>query len=73
MPIARSHPPVEPERHLDALDEFEGKWVAVKDGRVVAAADTSSDLAYRLHDRDIRGAVSRYVPRSSDSERVGIG
>lgn len=73
MPTARSHPPVEPEPHLAALDEYEGKWVAVKDDRVVEAAETSSDLAHRLHQRHIRGAIFRYVPHATGSERVGIG
>lgn len=73
MPVARSHDPVEPEQHLDELDRYPGLWVAVRDGHVVAAAETSSALVADLHRRAIRGAISRYVPRPSDSERVGVG
>lgn len=73
MPVARSHDPVEPERHLHELDDYPGMWVAVQQGHVVAAASTSTDLVAELHERGIRGAVSRFVPRPSDSERVGVG
>jgi hypothetical protein len=65
-PIPRSH----------VLDEFEGRWVATIDGEVVAAADTSRQLAGRLHSMDHRKrerAVVEYVRPTSDSYIVGVG
>jgi hypothetical protein len=57
------------------LDRFEGCWVAVKDGKVLAAADTSRALAYevrKLADRG-RGAIAQYVPPEATSLTVGAG
>jgi hypothetical protein len=58
------------------LDDFVGKWVAVIDGEVVTAADSSHQLALQLHDMDHRrraGVVVEYVRPSTDSYIVGVG
>lgn len=58
------------------LDGFVGKWVAVIDGEVVAAADSSHQLALQLHDMDYRhraGVVVEYVRPATDSYIVGVG
>lgn len=73
MPAGRKLPPMEPLRHLPELDEHMGQWVAVRGGRVIAVASSSKDLAYELHRRGIRDAVSQYVPKPSDGIRVGLG
>jgi hypothetical protein len=73
--ISRRPGQVEPDRRLRDLDNFVGRWVAVKDGRVVAAADTSRSLVYELHKlgSSARGAVAQYVPPASESAMVGVG
>jgi hypothetical protein len=60
----------------DAFDDYAGQWIAVKAGRVVAAANTSSELAFALHNlgsRDAAGAVMRYVAPPSSVVMVGLG
>lgn len=74
----RSHrEPMEPERRLPELDRYVGLWVAVKDGKVVAAASTSLELVDALHKlRPVgsgRGAVAQYVPRPSEQIMIGVG
>jgi hypothetical protein len=69
--------PMEPERRLPELDRYVGLWVAVKDGKVVAAASTSLELVDALHKlRPVgagRGAVAQYVPRPSEQIMIGVG
>jgi hypothetical protein len=58
------------------LDDFVGKWVAVIDGEVVAAADSSHQLALQLHDMDHRRrarVVVEYVRPATDTYIVGVG
>lgn len=66
---------LEPVRRLPDLDNFVGKWVAVKDGRVIAAADTSRALVYEVHKLGAKGkgAVVQFVPPPSKSLMVGVG
>jgi hypothetical protein len=68
---------MEPERRSPELDRFAGLWVAVKDGKVIAAAGSSVDLVKELNKlRPVgagRGAVAQYVPRPSDSITIGVG
>ena len=66
---------VEPERRLPALDQWEGMWVAVKDGKVIAAAYNSRDLVPKLVEMGPagRGAVAQFVPRRSNTIVVGVG
>lgn len=66
---------VEPERRLAVLDDWQGKWVAVKDGKVVAAAHNSRDLVPELRKLGAagRGAVAQYVTPKSDTIVIGVG
>ena len=76
MPVARQPSgPMEPTRRPAGLDEFLGKWVAMKNGRVVAAADSSRELAYALNKlgSSAEGSVMRYVAEPSNSVMVGLG
>ena len=67
--------PMEPERRLPELDRWQGLWVAVKDGEVIAAASTSRELVPELHKLGERGrgAVAQYVPRPTDKIIIGVG
>lgn len=59
----------------DELNDFEGMWVAVKDGSVIAAAESSRALVYEVHkvgDRG-KGAVAQFVPKPQRSSVVGVG
>jgi hypothetical protein len=68
---------MEPERRLPELDQYEGLWVAVKDGKVITAAPTSLELVRALH--ELRpagageGAVAQYVPMPTDEVVIGVG
>lgn len=73
MGIMRGGPQIHPVRHVDALDEFVGKWVAVLDGRVVEAADSSRELAVRLRERRLQSATVEFVPEPTEGIRVGLG
>lgn len=73
MGISRASYPRQPVPHMPELEEHRGKWVAVKDGEVVAVANSSKDLAYELKRRGIRRAISQYVPEPSPNLRVGLG
>jgi hypothetical protein len=68
---------IEPERRLAELDNWVGLWVAVKDGKVIAAAPTSLELVDALHKlRPVgvgRGAVAQYVPQPTDEIMIGVG
>lgn len=66
---------MEPERRLADLDEWVGLWVAVKDGKVIAAAHSSRELVPKLAEMGPagRGAVAQFVPRPSDTIVVGVG
>lgn len=68
---------MEPERRLPELDNYVGLWVAVKDGKVIAAASTSLELVDALHKLQPvgagRGAVAQYVPRPTDQIMIGVG
>ena len=64
---------MEPALLAESLYGLEGKWVAVKDRRVVAASDTPDGLYQDLHARQIRGAMMLRVPGEHDPEMVGLG
>jgi hypothetical protein len=77
MPIGRTpgrrYAPVP---HLPELDRWIDHWVAIKDGHVIAASRTSSDLAYQLAKKGSRaaGAVTEYVrPGREDAYFIGVG
>lgn len=75
MAVSRHHGRVDPVPHLEALDQWVNHWVAVKDGRVIAAAPTSRELAYELKKMGSRakGAVAQFVRPASDGYIVGVG
>lgn len=77
MAKSRRREPMEPERRLPELDNWVGLWVAVKDGKVIAAAPTSLELVDALHKlRPVgagRGAVAQYVPEPTDYVMIGVG
>jgi hypothetical protein len=66
---------VEPERALPGLDQWSGMWVAVKDGKVIAAAHNSRDLVpmVRKLGEAGRGAVAQFVSPHTDEIVIGMG
>ena len=66
---------VEPERALPGLDQWSGMWVAVKDGKVIAAAHNSRDLVPMVRELGEagKGAVAQFVPPHTDEIVVGVG
>ena len=64
-----------PEKRLPDLDRWVGCWVAVKDGKVVAAAHNSRDLVPELRRLGpaAEGAVAQFVTPPSDEYMVGVG
>jgi hypothetical protein len=58
------------------LSSYEGLWVAILDGQVIDAGETSHTLALRLREMDHRkrhGAVVEFVRPTVDSYIVGAG
>lgn len=66
---------MEPERRLAELDRWAGCWVAVKDGKVIAAAPNSRELVPELRRLGpaAEGAVAQYVTPPSDAIMIGVG
>ena len=59
-----------------ALDGLVGKWVGMIDNEVVAAAESSYQLALQLDDMDHRRrkrVVVEYVRPNTDTYIVGVG
>lgn len=73
MGMQGRHRRLEPVRQPPELHEFRGKWVAVKDGRVVAAANSSLELVSEVRRQLLKGAVAQYVPEPSDTITIGVG
>lgn len=74
MPVGRRpQKHVEPELYLDELDRYAGRWVAVKNDRVVLDAPTSTALARSLKQANIHGATAQYVSPPTEGYRVGLG
>lgn len=44
------------------LDKYRGKWVAIKDGIVVIAGETPSEILRKVRDQDLSGWVLDRVP-----------
>jgi hypothetical protein len=63
----------EPIRLVDALREVPGKWVAVRDRRVVDVAETPDRLHHDPKDRGIRGATIMGSPGDHEPLQVGLG
>jgi hypothetical protein len=66
---------MEPLRLSEMLRGFEGKWVALKGGVVVAAAENPDALFKRLRAKRIRDASVLRVPTEQErqAELVGLG
>lgn len=64
-----------PVRRPTELDGYVGQWVAVKEGRVIASADTSRELVTKVKALGAQGvdAVAEYVAPPSHSWMVGAG
>lgn len=64
-----------PEPRPTELEEFVGRWVAVKNGKVVAAAFNARELVPQIHalGEAGSGAVAQFVPLPSDSIMIGVG
>jgi hypothetical protein len=74
--MRRRRPPVvERERRPPDLDKWAGKWVAIKDGKVIAAAHNSRDLVPQVKAMGEagKGAVAQFVPPPSDTIVIGVG
>jgi hypothetical protein len=63
----------EPVRLADALREVPGKWVAVKNRRIVDVAETPDLLHQDLKDRGIHGATIMRSPGEHEPLQVGLG
>ena len=64
---------MEPALLAESFRGLEGKWVALKDGVVIAAGDTPDALYQDLHSRQLRGTTILRVPGEQDPELVGLG
>jgi hypothetical protein len=77
MGIARRPPKthLEPEHRPPDLARFENKWVGVLNGRVIADADTSSELASALKELGPEGreAVMQFVRPTVAGYVIGVG
>lgn len=76
VPLGRQpHHRISPVPHLDELDNWIDHWVAVRNGRVIAAAKSSRELAYELHKLGPQAdnAVTQYVRPPADGFIVGVG
>ena len=60
---------------MPGLDKWAGMWIAVKDGKVIAAAYNSRDLVPMVKELGEagRGAVAQFVPPRSDDIVIGVG
>lgn len=70
------HPEIarlEPIKRTELLQGFAGKWVAVKEGEVIAAQETPDALYAHLHGKRITGATLIRVPDDEEPEMVGLG
>lgn len=75
MPIGRRGAPAPVPQSPD-LEPFRGQWVAVANGKVVAAGKDSRELAFslsKLPDTVRRAAVMQKVHKPSSEILVGMG
>ena len=64
---------VQPVFLREAVRGFEGRWVALKGGRIVEARDTGDAVYVALREQSIRGATIIRVPAIGEPEFVGLG
>ncbi len=57
----------------EAVRDFPGMWVAIKDGKIVEARRTPDEVVLALHEREIRDAYVTRIPGEHDKELVGLG
>jgi len=60
------------ERELIApdLESYRGRWVAIKDGKVIASAESAVDLVRELNERKVRGAALHRVSEHPNAALV---
>jgi len=63
------------ERQRPDIERWAGLWIAVKDGEVIAAEETSRALVATVLSMGARGhgAVAQFVPQPTDSIVIGVG
>jgi hypothetical protein len=75
--LAMREPPgrhgVSPLDLSEALRSCPGKWVALRQGKMVEVRDTPYALVQALHERDIADATIIRAPDPSEPELVGLG
>lgn len=66
---------MEPVKRSALLRGYVGKWVAVKEGRVVASAETAGELVklVKALGEEGQGAIAEYVSPPSSILMVGVG
>ncbi len=57
----------------ELLRGLDGKWIAIKDHQVVAAAETPYALVSSLREKGIGGAAIIRAPAVEEPEMVGFG
>ena len=70
---SRVSPTSTPVPIADLLEGFEGNWVAIKDGQVVAARSTPDALHMEIRGTDKADALILRVPDHNEPELVGFG
>lgn len=71
--IGRRHRALKPVPRAPELAQFQGKWVALLDGRVITVGDRSTEIARYLGEHNIKGAKALYVIPPSRAYKVGVG
>lgn len=66
---------ISPVHAIAELDAHVGKWVAVREGKVIATAPSSTDLVEKLRALGVdgRGASAQYVAPPVAGYKVGVG
>jgi hypothetical protein len=64
---------MEPVRLAEKLRGFEGNWVALKGGEVLAAGRTADVVMKEIRSRRIEDATILRVPGEDEPELVGLG
>lgn len=62
-----------PRRLPQEVLNYPGKWVAIKEDRVIEVRETPDAVVAALHARDIKDATVMRVPSEHDKELVGLG
>jgi len=75
VPIGRRHERHAPTRFVEDKARFEGMWIASVDDEVVAVAETSRALVWKLRELGPKAdaAVVEFVRPATDGYIVGVG